>query len=259
MLTLTGNKCVLNGFQIVNGCQTSTVLYNQRKHFDEDHVLVPIKLVSTENEEIVNAIIRATNSMTDFQKHLEAYYRTFKGTGALYYERRSKQWVSSPVEKTRVVTIPNQIKAIASMFLDVPHRVSGYYGTVRSRIADKIFRPEHKYIPYYASALTLYRLDTLFRNRVLESSYKPLRWYLLMLFRKALVGDSPTLGSNAIEKYCEGILKHLKSSESAALVFQKVVKALEDKGVIQSGSIDKDALKTQTFRDRLIEAVKPQA
>ena len=62
--------------------------------------------------------------MTEFQKRLEAYYRTYSRPGELYYERRSKQWVASKVEKTRVVTIPNQIKAVSSMFLDLPHRGS---------------------------------------------------------------------------------------------------------------------------------------
>ena len=75
---------------------------------------MPIKLISTQDEEIVNEVIRATNSqnavkpeeleaMTEFQKRLETYYRTYSGQGLLYYERRSKQWVASGVEKARVV------------------------------------------------------------------------------------------------------------------------------------------------------------
>lgn len=264
-LQLTGNKCVLNGFQIVNGCQTSTVLYNHRGAFDPDRVLVPLKLVSTENDEIVNAIIRATNSqnavkpeeleaMTDFQKKLEAYYRTFTGPGALFYERRSKQWMSSQVEKTRVVTIPNQIKSLASMFLDLPHRVSGYYGTVRSRIGDKLFRSEHKLIPYYTSAFTLYWVDCLFRNRTLDPRFKPLRWFLLMLFRKSVAGDCPGLSHKRIDKYCEDIVERLVNPEMATSAFRKIVGVLEAKGLPE---INKDTLKTQSLRDKLVELLGP--
>ncbi len=260
-LQLTGNKCVLNGFQIVNGCQTSTVLYNHRLEFDSDSVLVPLKLVSTENDEIVNSIIRATNSqnavkpeeleaMTDFQKKLEVYYRTFTGAGVLYYERRSKQWMSSKVEKTRVVTIPNQIKSLASMFLDLPHRVSGYYGTVRNRIGDRMFRSEHMLIPYYTSALALYRVDCLFRNRTLDAKFKPLRWFLLMLFRKRVAGDCPQLFNKQIEKYCEAIVEILVNPDVSATEFQKILDILESGGLPE---INKDTLKTQSLRDRLVE------
>lgn len=181
-LQLTGNKCVLTGYQIVNGCQTSNVLFNARNSFDDDKVFVPVKLVSTENEEIVNDIIRSTNSqnavkpeeleaMTDFQKRLESFYRSFNGDEQLYYERRSRQWMASDVHKTRIVTIPSQIKAVASMFLNVPHRVSGYYGTVRTRMQNQIFRSDHKLLPYYVSSFTLFRLDALFRSGAISQKY----------------------------------------------------------------------------------------
>jgi len=259
-LQQTGNKCTLVGYQIVNGCQTSNVLYSCRNEFDPEGVLVPIKLIGTENEEIVSAVISATNSqnavkpeeleaMTEFQKRLEAYYRTFSGAGALYYERRSKQWVSAPIEQTRVTTIPTQIKAIASMFLNVPHRVSGYYGTVRRRLGETIFRPDHKLTPYYASALALYRLDALFRSRLLDRRFKSLRWYLLMLFRQAIAGTAPTLASNAIEEYCNKLIAILVDIDGSARAFQTVIDRISVGGL---PVIDGDSLKTQDLRDRLL-------
>ena len=263
-LQQTGNKCTLVGYQIVNGCQTSNVLYGCRNDFDHESVLVPIKLIGTENEEIVAAIISATNSqnavkpeeleaMTDFQKQLESYYKTFSGAGTLYYERRSKQWVSAPIEKTRVTTIPGQIKSLASMFLNLPHRVSGYYGTVRRRLGETIFRPDHKLIPYYTSALGLYRLDSLFRSRMLDPKLKSLRWYLLMLFRESLAGPAPQLSSNAIESYCKKLIEILMDPSKSEAAYMEVVRKVSVGGLPEFNG---DSLKTQDLRDRLLSKVR---
>lgn len=80
----TGNRFSLSGFQIVNGCQTSHVLYNNRDRITES-VLLPVKLIVKPKDSLKNQVIKATNrqtvvkteelsALTDFQKHLEQYY-----------------------------------------------------------------------------------------------------------------------------------------------------------------------------------------
>jgi hypothetical protein len=174
------------------------------------------------------------------------------GAAMLYYKRRSKQWVAAPIEKTRVTTIPSQIKALASMFLNLPHRVSGYYGTVRRRLGETIFRPDHKLIPYYTSALALYRLDSLFRNRILDAKYKSLRWYLLLLFRESVGGPAPQLSSNAIEGYCRKLIGILVDTDSSERAFQSVIAKISAGGL---PPFDGDSLKTQDLRDRLLNKI----
>ena len=261
-LAQTGNKCTLHGYQVVNGCQTSHILLENRDKFDPNRVLVTLKLVGSANEELVNAIIRATNSqnavkpeeleaMTEFQKQLELYYGTFSGSQALYYERRSKQWAASPAEKTRVVTIPTQIKAFASMFLSAPHRVAGYYGTVRRKLGDTIFRNDHRQLPYYTSAYALYRLECLFRSRTLDAKYKPLKWFLLLLFRQAVGGAMPVLNSKMMDNYCEGLLAVLRDNPCAAGAFDTITSKLH--GVFPP--LSSDHLKTQSYRDILLATI----
>ncbi|MBI1348752.1 AIPR protein [bacterium] len=259
-LQLTGNRCTLSGFQIVNGCQTSHVLFKCKDKFDSEKVLVPIKLVSTQDEEIVSAIIRSTNSqnsvkpeeleaMTEFQKKLEQYYSTYEGPGRLYYERRSKQYVSATIEKSRIVTIPIQIKAYASMFLESPHRVSGYYGTVRSRMKGQIFNSEHRPIPYYASALALYKLESLFRNQLIGMDYKPLKWYLLMLLPRKVLGKPPNSSTKQIDTYCSKLIEFLLGDVHA--IKSKIEKIISLSEVGGRPEINKDTLKTQALRDQL--------
>jgi hypothetical protein len=110
----TGNKFVIEDYQIVNGCQTSHVLFDQRDEID-DSVAIPIRLISTKHEDVTNAIIKATNWQTEikeeqlfalqqFPKNLEAYFASFPVAQRLYFERRSRQYDGLSIEKTRVVT-----------------------------------------------------------------------------------------------------------------------------------------------------------
>ena len=107
----TGNKFVIEDYQIVNGCQTSHVLFNIADHKDES-VMVPVRLIGTQDEEVVNSIIRATNRQTqvtedqffalqEFPKQLEAFFQAFPAAQKLYYERRSRQYDKLAIEKTK--------------------------------------------------------------------------------------------------------------------------------------------------------------
>jgi AIPR protein len=150
-ITPAGNRFTLRDYQIVNGCQTSHVLYESSNIEGIDSVNIPVRLVVTADEEIRNQITLATNSQTEvkpeqleaqneFQKNLELYYSSVFSTGNLYYERRSQQYHShSDVKKTQIITIPVQIKSFSSMFLNLPHNVSGYYRTIVKKFNNQIF------------------------------------------------------------------------------------------------------------------------
>jgi hypothetical protein len=129
----SGDNFTIEDYQIVNGCQTSHVLYDQRDLLD-DSVNIPIRLISTRDEEVTKAIIKATNWQTEiteeqlfaleeFPKTLELFFDSIQ-TERLYFERRSRQYESAPVEKARVITFDGMIKAFAGMFLKEPHRTT---------------------------------------------------------------------------------------------------------------------------------------
>lgn len=212
-----GKKFTLTDYQIVNGCQTSHVVYNNRESISTG-LQIPIKLIETEDEETVNRIIKATNRQTEvsdeqlialneFHRKLEAFYETFKGNGRLYYERRSKQYnYGIDVEKVRIVTIGIQIKSVASMFYDKPHLASRYYGRLLSTTKD-IFNDNHQLLPYYTCAYTLYRLEYLFRSKTLPSQYRKYRYHLLMMLKYSLAKEKiPEMNAHKMDKLCEDIL-----------------------------------------------------
>ena len=218
------NKYTLTDYQIVNGCQTSHVLFNNKKVIN-GNLQIPIKLIETEDDETVNKIIKATNRQTEvtdaqlialneFHRKLEAFYNTFSGGQRLFYERRSKQYsYVNGIEKTRIVSISMQIKAMASMFFDKPHLASRFFGKLMSSV-EGIFNDQHKLLPYYTSAYTLYKIDYLFRNKLIDIRYRKFKYFILMLIKYDLVEEKiPELNANKMDKLCERILKVVNDND----------------------------------------------
>lgn len=267
-LDTVGNKFTIRDYQIVNGCQTSHVLFNCINLEGIDSLQIPVKIIVTDEDDVINSIIKATNHQTpvkkeelaalsEFQKKLEQFYNSydFSDTGErLYYERRSKQYHDrADVPKNRVITIPDQIKRFGAMFLDKPHRVSRSYGELSKEIGTKIFDANHSPMPYYTSALAYYRLDNLFnqRNRnKLDSKYKKCRYYLLMALRHLTVGSTmpPLNNHKKIEKYCNQIITVLDNSKKCFQFFKKAAELFEEQCQELNISIDnRDGITKNNF------------
>lgn len=263
-LDTVGDKFFLEDYQIVNGCQTSHVLFDTRDDLKEE-MFVPLKIIATEDDAIISKIIEATNSQTEvkadqllalsaFQKKLESYFNAFGGGQKLYYERRSKQYNSNPeIEKVRIVTIPTQIRSFAAMFLDEAHR-SHYVRSLQSMIGSKIFNRNHQLEAYYVSAYAAYKLEFLFRNRLIDSRFKPARYHLLMAARYQLVpGSLPALTSNQIKKISETMCPDLWDESKAVKLFKGAGDVIDR--VVGSTSLTRDLMKTQPFTDAVLKAV----
>jgi hypothetical protein len=168
-------------------------------------------------------------AFSEFQKNLEQYYSASRDEGKLFYERRTGQYNTDPqATKTRIVTIKNQIKVFASMFLNQPHLVSGYYGKVYKSVQDKIFKTDHKNSPYYTSGLAAYYLEYFFRTKSIHSQYKKARYHILMLFRMiANPTTLPPFNSTKIDEYCKLILEILKDNEKSLSTFNKAVEIID--------------------------------
>lgn len=137
------------------------------------------------------------------------------------------------------------------MFLEEPHRVAGYYGTVRQKMGNKLFNLEHRHSPYYTSSLALYRLESLFRAKSIDSQYKKLKWYLLMLLKRKVNSSSITsLSNKKIDKFCEPIINLLLDHQKSLEVYQEIINMIENSGIMSD--VNKDTLKTQVFKERLL-------
>lgn len=250
----TGNKFVIEDYQIVNGCQTSHVLFEQADK-DDKSVAVPVRLIGTQNENVINAIIRATNrqspvtedqffALQEFPKKLEEFFQTFPLLQRLYYERRSRQYDRLSIEKTRVITQPNVIKAFAAMFLQEAHRTTRNYSALKDKVGKEIFGKNHRMEPYYTSASALYKLEYLFRSGKLEPKYKPARFHILLAVR-LLANPSPLprfFNSRDIEEYCRPILATLWDS---AKCDELIVRAAGIVDAAVGGNFNRDNIRTE--------------
>ncbi|MFC6591988.1 AIPR family protein [Deinococcus lacus] len=264
-LSSIANKFTIRDYQIVNGCQTSHVLISALENSNIELVRVPIRLIVTEDESLRDRITLATNSQTavkaeqleaqtDFQKNLEQYFRASIKHRTLYYERRANQYnLQSEVKKTQIVSIGDQIKTFASMFLDSPHAVTGYFGTVMKRHSGKIFQEGHKPDAYFTSSYAFYRLNYLIRNGSLDRSFRKPKYHLLMIFRMITEPfEMPHMNSKKMEKYCESINSLLDNEEASKAIFTACEKIFRDSGIDLSVKQFKSESETRVIKDFLI-------
>jgi hypothetical protein len=196
-----GNTLVLENYQIVNGCQTSNVLFECRKIPNIDTVLIPLKVVITKNENLRDEIILTTNSqskftdhqlfaITQFQKTLEDYYKSNQQIDNLYYERRTNQFAASGISRDNVIEIREQLKGFMAMFFDLPHLVAGNVGKVVSNHKDKFFQKEHDPISYYIAGIMSIKWDKFLQKNDSMKEFNKYRYHIFMGFRY-LVEDLP--------------------------------------------------------------------
>ncbi len=216
-----GDVFTIRDFQIVNGCQTTHILFQSREHIDSN-IFIPVKLVATTDSQIVNEVIKATNrqtavlpealeSLTSFHKELEDFYniqgKNLTQKNRIYYERRSKQFLMDNISQSSIVTLTGQIKSFVGMFLNEPHSHPRYYGELLQSYAGRIFLADHKPAPYYASGFGLLMLEKWLNSSRAERSLRIYKHHLLMMLRIRFGGaEMPKLNSNKISSYSMKII-----------------------------------------------------
>jgi hypothetical protein len=278
-LKTSGNRFIISDFQIVNGCQTSNVLYKNKDIPSAEDIHIPFRLIVTANDDVKSQITLATNSQTaikteqlavlsEFQKNLELYYSSIDGDGKLYYERRAKQYNrDNTVTKNKIITVANQIKSFSAMFYQNPHLVSSFFGSLAKKTEredSEIFNKNHSYAPYYLSGLAFYRLESLFRSGTIDTKYRKTKFHLLMLFRLIAEEERPPRldDKRKIESYCDKVINILLDTGSYQSVFLKAVDVinessldLNDKLHFKQSSMVDDLIKTY---ERTLESTSQQ-
>lgn len=267
-LSITGQKFTVRDYQIVNGCQTSHVLYANRIKMTEK-LFIPVKLIYTDDEEIAQEVIKSNNrqtpidekdllALTKFQRDLETYYAGMPDDRRLYYERRSKQYASrADVERTRIIPIGLQLKVFASMFLEAAHQAGRYQATLLKQVGDMVFKTSHRPESYYTAALAYYRFESLLRRGHGDSSdLRAFKFHFLPAFRHRFEsGEFPGFEHKKIASWCEplnAILADLDRSRDAFETCADLIRrAANERGL----KIERDAAKVQT----LAEAVRALA
>jgi AIPR protein len=190
---------------------------------------------------------------------LELFLLSYEDGKKLYYERRSRQYNdSAAIEKTRIVTPGNLIRAYASMFLEEPHRTTRTYRALLGNVGKEIFGAGHRLEPYYAAAYALYRLEYLFRGQTLDAKYKPARYHILLAARTLLEPSKPpTPNSHEMKRYADRIAEVFWDAQRAEDVFKQAAAIVDSTA---SGNFHRDHIRTEPFTISLkLECAKARA
>lgn len=261
-IKLQGLTLHLTNYQIVNGCQTSNVLFEKQESLN-DSIMVSIKAVQTQDEDIFSELVRATNSQTRVDntqfyslqpiiKEVEQHFNTYLHQDTpLYLERRERQYDGKDIAATRIFSSHNAIRCVAAMFCNRPD-IAGRYP---KKIYDElkyIFDCDTKVITFYAACMTMYRFNMLVANKSIPTEMRRFKWHILPLVKEIICGrEDYKLSSKKAEKASEQIISIMQLHNAEAT--EKFAQAVR---ICQSlGSITKDQLKRQTLLQDMLSKI----
>lgn len=229
----TGNTITLTDFQVINGCQTSFVLYENRQRINEDATIV-IKIISTDDKNITDSIVKSTNRQTpvlneafetlrDFHKKLELIYQSYKPKYRLYYERRSKQYDTQSINRNKIISFPYQTAAYIAVFLGEPHSTHRYYGELLNSYAKRIYRDDDILEQYCIASMYVYAVDEFIRKNDDYISFKKYRHHIALLLRYFASDKMPPLpNSREMKKYCDDLYIKIIDTSWTELNIKKI-------------------------------------
>ncbi len=249
----SGDRFEISGFQVVNGCQTSHVLFNNRDHVTPDMYLT-VKLIETDDVDLSSSVIKATNSQSivlreafstikPYHRRLEDFFRAMNEYGhRFFYERRPHQYDDDDtVTRSEVVSAPLLIKSFVSVVLEQPHKVHFYYGQIlrdyNSESTTLVFDESHHPGLYFVSHVIVAKCkDIAIKNKVGRLSY-----HLALVIKKILginLNTSDKFPDDFILRLLVKINKDFEAAANEALIALTEVKFGENDHMIAEKTAD---------------------
>ncbi len=210
-MKVVGDNLDIYDYQIVNGCQTSYVLFDNRNELSDKSYLM-VKIIEVADEEVSDKVIYTTNRQTEvkseafiatkpFHKRLQDYYNAIENEYRLHYERRSKQYdLNDDINKDKVVTLTCQIYSYIAMFFNEPHSTHRYYGELLRAYKNRLFLENDCLDLYFCSAYFSLYVDKMFRAGKLDKKYKKFKYHLICAMRILITNNSMIIKPNKEQK-----------------------------------------------------------
>ncbi|MDQ3580557.1 MAG: AIPR family protein [Pseudomonadota bacterium] len=277
-ITPVGREMRLRDYQIVNGCQTSHILYFNKDQLSDNSILVPVKLIATTSQALTNSIIKASNWQTEikpeafealepFHRALEEFYvHASPSSPQLHYERRSKQYLNIGVPDSHVISIAFQTMSFVGMFIEEPHHSNDmHYSKLLEKYREdkrQIFAEDHDPYPYFLSGLAFFLARNFLRSGEIAPTYKRFIYHMLLSFR-IRVGGSVSLthgfrNSKKLTDLCDRLKSVLQQRDQALEVFQATARDI-DGTLKKQESTQHDIHKRKFFTTDLISVICPIA
>lgn len=257
-ISYRGNTFTLKDFQIVNGCQTSNVLFEEYANLD-DSVVLTAKLVEATDPEVVSDIIRATNSQSKVEdssflslqpisRRLEDYFnarQTMANEPKLFLERRQGQFRAHDLIQSRVFTLRDVYRASAALWFNRPDLAGRYPADIIKELPI-LLEERSREIVYYTGALATYKFGLLIGSRKLPADFSKAKWHLVMGLKYFATNmPAPNINNKSADVFCDHIIKEL-SDENGVRIFGLAVQAMRN-----LGDYSRDRIRTKAYIDDL--------
>ena len=259
---MTGKNITLEDYQIVNGCQTSNVLFNVAQSGENvSEILIPVKIIIKPDESVREDIIRSTNtqkaisseqflSLTKFSRQLEDYFKSFSGY-ELYYERRNGQYRGGEINSLQIIDQKTLIKIVGTVLLDLPEEAIRYPVSFYKKRKDDLFQDNSSLEAYYLSSYLYYSILKYLREKKYSRPYKNLIFYILFIAKKLIY-------EGAIDKFCNkknleilkkfnGVFQNTKRLED---IIMKSITILEKSCNVEK--VSRDTYSTKKFKEKVV-------
>lgn len=271
----SNRQITLKNPQIVNGCQTSHVIFYNSDELDTlSKVPIVIKLISTNDSEITNQIVRGTNRQNivldeafeatkKFHKDLEDFINALSPEyERFYYERRSKQYDHNPsISNWQKLNLRIVLQSFIGMFLNEPHISHRHESKLLEMYSNIVFKEHQSKLPYFTASLSFYKIEKLFRTGQLDKkSFYPFRSQILMAFRELNAGNKPNIDNEmVIDEHCQLLLKILKNDNSAKVKFNEAAQFFDNTRKHWTEELKKDPFRikdNKEFTDLLLSRIR---
>lgn len=228
------NEFTLTYPRIINGCQTTNMLYEQNRT-DEDsinEVYIVAKIIATNHRELRKKIVYAANnqnsidkdlqSLNDYHEKIEQYYNGMnKNDLLLYFERLRGQHsqVSPPYSKINIETLA---RVYISTFLKLPNTMksSALKKIEQHKNKGDVFNFNHAVEDYYYCGVLHYWINHFVANKNILFRSKTMDMHLLMSCHVMLDKKYKTTDDK---------ISYLKNKQNASNLFTKLTDFLNKK------------------------------
>lgn len=221
---INDRRAFLQDPQIVNGCQTSSLIYTASNvGIDLSDAAVLTKVISTDEEDITNEIVRGANRQNivldeafeatrRFHKELEEFFFLASDKWRrVLYERRARQFLFDPdINRLEKVNLGSLTRYSVGILFDRPDLSHRHENFLLNEYGSKMFLDTHSKLPYYLACALGLEIESHLRDGIVPKALLPFRSHLGMIMREFLQGRRPDLAQiPAIDSYCEKILSYL--------------------------------------------------
>lgn len=152
-----GNRILeIENPQIVNGCQSSYIIFNASKqNIDISSITLVIKIISTNNNDLSNEIVRGTNRQNivmeeafegtrqfhkNFEQFVNDFVAEFPDKEKIYYERRAKQYADNPnIKQYQKFNLHNLAQYYVATILQKPEKAHLHESYLLKNYRSQIF------------------------------------------------------------------------------------------------------------------------